>query len=85
MALTTPVATGSPSACSTPATGSPSRTTVGIPHDERDRVFERGYSTADGGTGYGLAIVTDLAEAHGWDVSVGESESGGARFEVETA
>jgi PAS domain S-box-containing protein len=56
----------------------------GIPPDERDRVFERGYSTADDGTGYGLAIVADLADAHGWDVSVAESEAGGARFDVAT-
>ncbi len=56
----------------------------GIPPADRDRVFERGYSTTEGGTGYGLAIVADLAEAHGWDVSVTESESGGARFAIET-
>jgi PAS domain S-box-containing protein len=56
----------------------------GIPPDERERVFERGYSTTEGGTGYGLAIVADLAEAHGWAVSVTESEFGGARFAIDT-
>ena len=54
----------------------------GIPEDERDSVFEHGYSTVDGGTGLGLAIVRRVAEAHDWTVSVGESESGGARFEI---
>lgn len=53
----------------------------GIPESEREQVFESGYSTADGGTGFGLAIVAQVAEAHGWDVSLGEGEDGGARFE----
>lgn len=53
----------------------------GIPEAERDRVFEYGYS-ADGGTGLGLAIVASIADAHGWSLSIGESEAGGARFDV---
>jgi PAS domain S-box-containing protein len=52
----------------------------GIPDGDRRRVFESGYSTADG-TGLGLAIVRRIAEAHGWDVTLTTSESGGARFE----
>jgi PAS domain S-box-containing protein len=54
----------------------------GIPAEERDRVFDRGFSTADRGTGFGLAIVERVAEAHGWDVAATESEAGGARFEI---
>ncbi|WP_336134400.1 PAS domain S-box protein [Natronomonas amylolytica] len=58
---------------------------VGIPESERETVLESGYS-GDGGTGFGLAIVDTIAEAHDWDVTVTESESGGARFEfTETA
>ena len=53
----------------------------GISEDERERVFESGYSTGDGGTGFGLAIVEQIADLHGWDVSVSESDAGGARFE----
>jgi signal transduction histidine kinase len=45
-------------------------------------VFEYGVSGSDDGTGFGLAIVTAIADAHDWRVSVGESRSGGARFEV---
>ncbi|WP_323677056.1 histidine kinase N-terminal 7TM domain-containing protein [Halorubellus sp. PRR65] len=53
---------------------------VGIPASERDAVLEDGYSTGEDGTGLGLSIVTSVADAHGWTVDVGESESGGARF-----
>lgn len=54
----------------------------GIPTEERDRVFETGYSTSEQGTGYGLAIVTEIVEAHGWSIRVTESADGGARFEI---
>jgi len=54
----------------------------GIPVDERAAVFEAGYSTADGGTGFGLKIVEQIVDAHRWDVRVTESETGGARFEI---
>jgi nitrogen-specific signal transduction histidine kinase len=57
----------------------------GIPGEKRGDVFEAGYSTADAGTGFGLNIVRDIVRAHGWAISVTESESGGARFEVTTA
>jgi len=54
----------------------------GIPVDERDRVFEGGYSTKPEGHGFGLASVRHLAVAHGWDISVTEGSDGGARFEL---
>ena len=54
----------------------------GIPPEERERVFDSGYSTADTGTGFGLAIVERIVEAHGWTVDVAESAAGGARFEI---
>ncbi|WP_299237439.1 hybrid sensor histidine kinase/response regulator [Natronomonas sp.] len=53
----------------------------GIPEAERNRVFEYGYSTESDGTGLGLSIVRQIAEAHGWDVELAESNGGGARFE----
>jgi len=52
----------------------------GLPDGERSRLFEAGYSTAGGGTGFGLDIVETIADAHGWDVRATESEAGGARF-----
>lgn len=54
----------------------------GIPAAERDNVFETGYSTADDGTGFGLAIVKQIVDAHGWSVSIDESAAGGAQFEI---
>ncbi|QLH77031.1 PAS domain-containing sensor histidine kinase [Halosimplex rubrum] len=53
----------------------------GVPEDEREAVFDPGYSTDDQGTGLGLSIVRTIAEAHGWESEVTDSESGGARFE----
>jgi signal transduction histidine kinase len=55
----------------------------GIPADERDEIFEPGYSSSSSGTGFGLAIVKRIAEAHGWTVAVTEGTDGGARFEFE--
>jgi len=54
----------------------------GIPEAERDSVFENGFTTSEAGTGFGLAIVRSIVAAHGWEISVGESESGGAAFVV---
>jgi PAS domain S-box-containing protein len=54
----------------------------GIPPKDVDSVFDHGYTTSRDGTGYGLAIVRAIAEAHGWALSVGESTDGGARFVV---
>lgn len=53
----------------------------GIPKDERQRVFEEGYTEAEEGLGLGLKIVEQIADAHGWSVSVTESNQGGVRFE----
>ncbi|WP_418282604.1 GAF domain-containing protein [Halorubrum sp. DTA98] len=57
----------------------------GIPEDLRSKVFEFGYTTTQGGTGFGLSIVASIAEAHGWTVELTESDAGGARFEFRTS
>jgi PAS domain S-box-containing protein len=54
----------------------------GIPEDERDDVFDTGYSTTEAGTGFGLRIVEEVVETHGWDISATGGSDGGARFEV---
>jgi PAS domain S-box-containing protein len=53
----------------------------GIPADEREDVFDAGYSTTEDGTGFGLHIVEQVAEAHGWTVRVADGSEGGTRFE----
>ena len=55
----------------------------GIPEDERENVLDDGYTTAETGTGLGLSIVAEIVDAHGWDLRVTESATGGARFEID--
>jgi signal transduction histidine kinase len=55
----------------------------GIPEDIREEVFGSGFTTDEEGTGFGLAIVEEIADAHGWTIRATESREGGARFEVE--
>ena len=49
---------------------------MGIPEEERQRIFDRGarLDTSKPGTGLGLAIVRDVAEIYGGTVSLEESE-----------
>ncbi|MDR5673842.1 GAF domain-containing protein [Halalkaliarchaeum sp. AArc-GB] len=54
----------------------------GIPESDRDEVFEAGYSSSPEGTGFGLSIVKEIVEAHGWEIRVTEGTNGGARFEI---
>lgn len=54
----------------------------GIPETDRDGVFDAGYTNSEGGTGFGLTIVEQVADAHGWTITVTESDHGGARFEI---
>ena len=54
----------------------------GIPEDEREEVFEFGYSTDSDGTGFGLSIVAEIVSGHGWDITATEGTDGGARFEI---
>jgi PAS domain S-box-containing protein len=57
----------------------------GIPPADREEVFRTGFSTDDDGTGFGLAIVSEIADAHGWSISVAESRDGIADEEDESA
>ena len=54
----------------------------GIPADKRDVVFEYGH-TGGNGTGLGLAIVQSIIEGHNWEIAAGESDAGGARFDID--
>jgi signal transduction histidine kinase len=54
----------------------------GIPEEDRQTVFERGYSTTNSGTGFGLAIVEEIVDSHGWEIAITDGSDGGARFEI---
>ncbi|GAB3031099.1 ATP-binding protein [Natronobiforma cellulositropha] len=54
----------------------------GIPDDEREQVFDFGYTGSENGSGMGLAYVAQIAESHDWAVDVTAGSIGGARFEV---
>jgi signal transduction histidine kinase len=54
----------------------------GIPSDERDAIFEAGYSKSTDGTGFGLSIVEQIVTAHDWHIRVTDGTDGGARFEI---
>jgi two-component system sensor histidine kinase BaeS len=58
----------------------------GVPHEERDRVFERFWrgSSARGisGRGIGLAVAAEIVRAHGGEIEVADTDGGGARFVV---
>lgn len=58
----------------------------GAGFDDADtaELFTYGYTTNESGTGFGLSIVAEIAEAHGWEVAATDSAAGGARFEVRT-
>ncbi len=52
----------------------------GIPEGRREQVLQSGYSTEESGTGLGLSIVQQIADSHGWQLSIDESDAGGTRF-----
>ena len=61
---------------------------VGIPEDERDRVFERFFrvdaarSRNTGGSGLGLSIVKHAVQNHGGDVRVWSQQGRGSTFTI---
>jgi len=63
-------------------------TGVGIPSDQLERIFDRFYqvdgsmSRRYGGSGLGLALVKDIAKAHGGSVSVESQPGQGSTFRV---
>ncbi|WP_281176506.1 sensor histidine kinase [Haloparvum sedimenti] len=53
----------------------------GISKRERQDVFKPGFTTKEDGTGFGMVSIKQIALAHGWEVSIEEGSTGGARFE----
>lgn len=61
---------------------------LGIPDEEKERIFERFYRLDDsrardtGGTGLGLAIAKEAVVLHGGEISVEDAEGGGSAFVI---
>ena len=55
----------------------------GIPESEREQVLDSGVSGGDS-TGFGLSIVREITDAHGWELLLDAEQDGGARFEILT-
>ena len=58
----------------------------GIPKKDYEHIFQPFFRLDDsrsasfGGSGLGLAIVSQLCQTHGWEISIGQSKTGGADF-----
>ncbi|MBI5179647.1 MAG: PAS domain S-box protein [Nitrospinae bacterium] len=55
---------------------------VGIPHGDREKVFESFYTTKKTGTGLGLAIVKDIMKNHGGYAFIESNPEGGTCVRV---
>lgn len=55
---------------------------VGIDTGHRQQVFEYGYTNSETGSGLGLAIVDEIVSTFDWEITITDSERGGARFEI---
>jgi two-component system nitrogen regulation sensor histidine kinase NtrY len=60
-----------------------SDTGLGIPLDDRDKLFLPHFSTKVTGMGLGLPIVSEIATEHGGTVSVEDNDPRGSRFTIE--
>lgn len=56
----------------------------GLPSGVGSKVFDPTVSTTDDGSGFGLAIVDEIVDAHGWRIEATDGDDGGARFEIYT-
>jgi len=54
----------------------------GISEQKRKQVFEKGFTCNSEGTGFGLAIVKEIVDAHNWRINIEDSQTGGAKFEI---
>jgi two-component system sensor histidine kinase PhoQ len=56
----------------------------GVPADQRERILERGerLDSQHPGQGIGLAVVKDIVGSYDAELSLGDSELGGALFRI---
>lgn len=54
----------------------------GIPLEDQPHVFDPFFTRREGGVGLGLAVVQQIIVAHGGEIQVGDSKTGGALFTI---
>ena len=55
-------------------------TGIGIPAEHQQNIFERFYSTAQGGEGIGLSLVKRICLLYGWVIKISSQEGQGTRI-----
>jgi len=55
---------------------------TGITDEKQELIFDPGYTTKNGQTGFGLTIAQQVALSHGWEITVENGDDGGLRFEI---
>ena len=53
-----------------------------IPPENRQKVYEAGFTTREDGHGFGLTIVKGIVDSHGWNIEITTGQSDGPRFEI---
>jgi signal transduction histidine kinase len=57
-------------------------TGIGIPAEERERIFEPYFTTKVSGLGLGLVLTKKIVDAHGGEILVDSTPGKGTRIEV---
>jgi signal transduction histidine kinase len=57
-------------------------TGIGIPAEERERIFEPYFTTKVSGLGLGLVLTKKIVDAHGGEILVDSTPGAGTRIEV---
>jgi len=55
---------------------------TGITDEKQELIFDPGYTTKKGQTGFGLTVAQQVALSHGWEITVETGDDGGLRFEI---
>ncbi|MFH1452870.1 MAG: ATP-binding protein [Armatimonadota bacterium] len=58
-------------------------TAPGVPPENSEKIFEKGFTTRERGTGYGLWRIRELLSYYGWEIYLDTSYKNGARFVIE--